>query len=59
MEHKTVDPETEIVTYSYTKEQVDMARDLYDYPKNIKHKIGLLKALVVYPVLNLKITRTF
>lgn len=59
VEHKTVDPETEIVTYSYTKEQVDMARDLYDYPKNIKHKIGLLKALVVYPVLNLKITRTF
>lgn len=59
VEHKVEDEETGFVTYSYSKERIDMARDLYDYPRNIKHKIGLLKALVVFPVVNVKITRTF
>lgn len=59
IEVKTVDPESEIATYSYTTERIDMARDIHDYPKNIKNKMNLLKALVVFPVLNVKITRTF
>ena len=59
IENKIVDPETEITTYSYTTETIDMARDLHDYPDNIKNKMNFLKALVVFPVLNVKITRTF
>lgn len=53
------DPETGATKYSYSKERVDMARDLKDYPSNIKNKMSLLKSLVVMPVLDVKITRTF
>lgn len=59
VEQQTEDAETGIITYSYSKERIDMARDLYDYPKNIKHKMSLLKAMVVFPVVNVKLTRTF
>lgn len=59
VEHQDEDPTTGIITYSYTKERIDMARDLYDYPSNIKGKMDLLKSMVVFPVLNVKIIRTF
>jgi hypothetical protein len=57
IETVTEDPETGIKTYTYTKEEVDMARDVTNYPKNIKSKMNLLKAMVVFPVLNVKISK--
>lgn len=53
------DPETGATRYSYRKERIDMARDLKNYPSNIKDKMNLLKSLVVMPVLDVKITRSF
>lgn len=53
----TEDPITGIQTYTYSKQMIDLARDVDNYPKNIKSKMNLLKAMVVFPVLNVKIAK--
>ncbi|AGB28100.1 hypothetical protein Prede_0746 [Prevotella dentalis DSM 3688] len=59
IEHITEDEETGIKTYNYTKEKVDIVRDVTNYRKNIKGKINFLKALPLFPVLNVKLTKSF
>ena len=58
VEQTTTDPVSGATQYSFTRERVDLARDVTNYRPNIKGKMNLIKAMVVFPVLNVKITKT-
>ncbi|MBM6992905.1 MAG: hypothetical protein I3J02_06555 [Prevotella sp.] len=58
VETVSTDPASGATVYSYTKERVDLTRDVTNYRQNIEGKMKIIKALVVYPVLNVKITKT-
>ncbi|MDD4534433.1 MAG: hypothetical protein PHC48_08165 [Prevotella sp.] len=58
IENVTTDEITGEKHYTFTKKRVDMARDVINYKKNIKTKMSIIKAMPVFPVLNVKITKT-